>query len=109
MSNKLNNMKNEYEEAVKKIEEIDNKLKKISNECEARFKKGIQNTHQQAQEICDKMQILHNEQGPFNARRNELIHKIRIREEALDLLIELGLVNENLKQPSIFDKIKSLI
>jgi hypothetical protein len=41
-------------------------------------------------------------------RRDELINKIRIREEALDLLQELGIIDDNLKQSSIMNTIKSL-
>ena len=105
-------MKNEYDEIMKKYEEQLLKNNKAAEEYSAKRVANSSNQRLLEKMMCEYT-IGYNERmieaNKLRDKAQELRDKIRIREEALDLLIELGLVNENLKQPSIFDKIKSLI
>jgi flagellar biosynthesis chaperone FliJ len=108
MSTKLNNMKNELVEIQPKMDEIIDKQQKILHEWSDKCEKGIA-TNDEGQKVMEEVNVvLGAPLGQLQMRRDELINKIRIREEALDLLQELGIIDDNLKQSSIMNTIKSL-
>ena len=101
-------MKNELIEIQQKIDELNNNQQKISKKAQNRYDNGYRNTQEEAQKIVDELNLIGSQLGPLTTRRDELLNKIRIREEALDLLQELGIIDDNLKQSSIMNTIKSL-
>ena len=101
-------MKNECAELQQKIDEMNDKIIKSGIMLnETYYFKGIPLTTE-AHKIREERELLSDELRPLTTRRDELLNKIRIREEALDLLQELGIIDDNLKQSSIMNTIKSL-
>ena len=101
-------MKNECAELQQKIDEMNDKMIKSAIFLSEKYhSKGLPLTGE-GQRIRNELDLLSDELRPLTTRRDELLNKIRIREEALDLLQELGIIDDNLKQSSIMNTIKSL-
>lgn len=105
---KLDIMKKEYAEVVQKTDELHKKQQKLMKTAQNRYEKGPRYTQEEAQNIQNKVNEITMEIGKLNTLQEELRHKILIREEALDLLKELGLYSDAPKEKSRISKLLSI-
>jgi hypothetical protein len=106
---KLDIMKKEYAEVVQKFDELNKKQQKHAKNYNDRFEKGFRFTSkEEADKHVNKQNEMMMELAKLATRQQELSHKILIREEALDLLKELGLYSDAPKEKSRLDKFLSI-
>jgi hypothetical protein len=110
---KLDIMKKEYAEILQKLDNLYKKGENLRKNYENRREKE----HPRYTQVeIDKSMVKYSEKtteimtemGKLTALRDELRHKILIREEALDLLKELGLYSDAPKEKSRISKLLSI-
>ena len=110
---KLDIMKKEYAEVVQKMDNLYKKTESLRKNYENRREKKHPlytqvEIHKSMQKYTEELSEITTEIAKLEPRRQELSHKILIREEALDLLKELGLYNDAPKEKSRLDKFLSI-
>lgn len=100
MSPKLELMKKELAEVNAALVEWSSESTRLQNEAQERYNRGLRNSHDDAVKICEMQMKREAERALLLSRHYDLQQRIRIREEALDLLKEAGLVNERGKEVS---------
>lgn len=100
MTTKLESMKKELEEVEAKIVEWSNESVRIQREHTERYNLGVRNTHEEAVKIMDAQTMRENERSNLLSKKESLCNRIRIREEAMDLLKEAGILNERGREVS---------
>ncbi len=101
-------LKKEYAEVVQKFDELHKKQQKHAKNYNDRYEKGFRFTKEEAEKHVNKQNEMITELAKLPALQQELRHKILIREEALDLLKELGLYSDAPKEKSRISKLLSI-
>lgn len=93
-------MKQELTELKKSYEEWQNETREIQlGKRHRTYNKGIPMTHEEAVKHCEELNERDKGRSLLQTKIESLEKRVLIREEALDLLKEAGLVNEREKKP----------